>query len=175
MHACFLNQETIYIPEEKKVEERLILPEKQKEVIRQITLGIDEVDESIRAMAVEDVVSTLENGHPLNRVFTNEDGEVIGYIACEDFVPHEVYVKYFGTTGQTGRNLLREIPAFLDYTKQKGYTKITFHGWNGRLNHILERYGFKRIRTDSMAGFSADFYEKPLVEEKPRENIEKDW
>ena len=160
---------TIYQLEKNK--ERLVLTNEQKEAVRNITLDIEEVDESIRLMAVDDVAHTLENGHPLNRVITDPKGNTTGYIACEDFVPHEAYVKYFGTTGQIGRNLFQEIPAFFEYAKQQGYTKLNFHGWNDRLNHVLEHFGFQRLRTDEMGGFSADFYEKTLIEQKTSEVV----
>ncbi|EKE20549.1 MAG: hypothetical protein ACD_7C00533G0006 [uncultured bacterium] len=106
---------TLYQPEKKK--EPLVLTAEQKESIRNITLGIEEVDESIRMMAVDNVAKTIENGHPLNRIITDKEGEISGYIACEDFVPHEAYIKYFGTSGQVGRNLLQEVPAFFEYAK----------------------------------------------------------
>ncbi len=163
---------TLYTPE--KTKEHLTLSEDQRGTVRAITLGIEEVDETIRSLALEDVVSTLENGHPLNRIIADKKGETIGYIACEDFVPHEAYIKFFGTTGHTGRSLLKEIPAFLEYAEQQGYTKLNFHGWNERLNHILERYGFQRIRTDNMAGFSADFFEKAIGPQRSGEDIEKE-
>lgn len=136
-----------------------------------ITRSIDEVDELVRELAIDDVVSTLENGHPLNRLITTPEGELVGYIACEDFMPHEAYIKYFGTTGSSGRSLLKEIPAFIQYARQQGYTKLNFHGWNNRLNHILERYGFQRIRTDAAAGFNVDYFELPLVEQKTSDQV----
>lgn len=162
------NPRTIYQPE--KAKEHLVLTEEQKDAVRNIALGIDEVD-SIRLTAVDDVAHTLENGHLLNRVIADQEGKTAGFIACEDFVPHEAYIKYFGTTGQAGRNLFQEIPAFFEYAKQQGYTKLNFHGWNDRLNHVLEHFGFKRLRTDEMGGFSADFYEKTLVEQKTSESV----
>ncbi len=59
--------EKLYTPEKKK--EHLALNEHEKESVNNITLGISEVDDNIKSMAVEsgDVVNTLENGHPLNR------------------------------------------------------------------------------------------------------------
>ncbi len=162
---------TVYPSETGEKTEHLELSEEDKNTIRAITLGIEEVDPEIRELAVEDVINTLENGHPLNKIISGKEGEVAGYIAFEDFLPHEAYIKYLGTTGQTGRSLLREIPAFLEFVKQQGYTKLNFHGWNSRLNHILERYGFKRLRTDNMGEFSVDFYEKSLIEEKPPEEL----
>lgn len=161
--------QTIYQPEKKK--EHLVLTKEQKETVRNITLGIEEVDEAIRLLAVDDVVATLENGHPLNRIVTNQEGNTVGFIACEDFVSHEAYIKYFGTSGQAGRNLFQEIPAFFEYAKQQGYTKLNFHGWNDRLNQALKHFGFERLRTDEMGGFSAGFYEKTLVEQKTSASI----
>lgn len=163
------NPEPIYNINKEK--ESLILTPEQEEAVVNITLGIEEVDQSVREVAVDDVLKTLENGHPLNRLIENNEQETIGYVACEDFVPHEAYIKYFGTDGGTGRNLLREIPAFLEYAKEQGYSKINFDGWNKRLNRILERFGFVRLATESMGEFRVDFYEKSLVEEKSAEEI----
>lgn len=163
---------TIYKAEKPK--EHLVLTDEQKDFIRMTTSNIEEVDDIIKSMAMEDAVKTMENGHPLNRIITDKEGKPSGYIACEDFVPSEAYIKYFGTNKQTGRNLLKEVPAFFEYAKQQGYSKLNFHGWNGRLNRILEHFGFQRIRTDSMNGFSADFYEKSLVEQKTSETINED-
>lgn len=132
---------------EKKEQPRLTLSLEQKESVRDITLGIEEAGEIVRELAVDDVVRTLENGHPLNRLITDEDGAVSGYIACEDFLQREAYIKYLGMTKSTGRNLLVEIPAFLKYARQEGYLALNFHGWNARLNRIMERYGFERLRT----------------------------
>lgn len=142
---------------------RLVLSEQQKGEIRTITESIVEVDKNIRRMAVPDIIHTLENGNSLNRILTDQDGKVTGYIACEDWGPNEGYLKYLGTTRNTGRNLFREIPAFLKFAKEQGYEKLSFHGWNNRLNSILERYGFKHIRDDEMADFKVGFFEKKLI------------
>lgn len=162
---------TIYAPEEKKERPHISLSENQKEAVRRITLGVEEIDETVRQTAQEDVIKTLENGHALNRLIEDMEGNIAGYIACEDFVPKEAYIKYFATTGGTGRDILKEIPAFLEYAAKEGYIKLNFHGWNERLNHVMERYGFKRIRTDSWADLKADFYEKDLVQAKTSEQI----
>lgn len=147
-----------------EIGKRIILNESQKDAIRSITLSIEEVDKEIRSAAIPDVIKTLESGHPLNRLITDINGEITGYIACMDFSPHEAYIKYLGTTKQTGRNLLREIPSFIEYAQKAGYTKLSFHGWNDRLNHILTRYGFKQIRTDELLTFQIGFYEKTLTQ-----------
>ena len=159
------------------VENRSIeLTIEQKEAVRDITLSIGEVDRNIREMAVDNVIDTLENGHPLNRIIEDKEGNTISYIACENFVPNEAYIKYFGTTSTSGRNLLREIPAFLEYAKEQGYAKINFHGWNDRLNHIMERYGFSRKGVGHMGEFSVDYYEVALggIEQKTQEEISKE-
>ena len=156
---------------EEKTDQPLTLSQDQERAVHNITLGIEEVDETVREMAVLDVAKTLENGHPLNRLIENEEKKTIGYVACEDFVPREAYIKYFGFSGETGRNFFREMPAFFEYAKQHGYTKLNFHGWNNKLNHVLERFGFERLRTDTMGEFSADFYEKSLVEQKTSEEV----
>lgn len=164
--------DTLYSPEQESG--RLSLSPEQKEAVQQITLGVEEVDEAIRSLATEDVITTLENGHSLNRLMTDKAGGISGYVACEDFVPQEAYIKYLATTKQTGRELLQEIPAFLEFAKQQGYTKLNFHGWNERLNKALERYGFERVRTDKMADFSVDFYEKVLAARKTPEKVEEE-
>jgi hypothetical protein len=166
------SSEPIYSIENREGKETALrLTDEQKETVRRITLGIEEVDETARRMAEEDVIRTLQNGHPLNRLITNKEGEIVGYVACEDFVPKEAYIKYLGTAGGTGRDLLKEIPAFLEYAKRRGYLKLNFHGWNKRLNRVMERYGFKRIRTDQWGGREADFYEKTIAEPKTEKQI----
>lgn len=104
--------EKIYTPEKQK--QHLGLTEEQRKAVRSIIMGIEEVDETIRAMTVEDVIRTLENGHPLNRIITGPEGKTQNFIACEDFIPNEAYIKYFCTTGLTGRSLFLELPAFLN-------------------------------------------------------------
>lgn len=166
----------LYNPERAKEEQKsqLELTPEQESAIRAITLGIEEVDPTVREMAVDDVIETLQNGHPLNRLIEGKEGDLQGYIACEDFVSHEAYVKYLGGSGTSGRNLFKEFPAFLAYAKEHGYTKINFHGWNDRLNKALERFGFHRIRTDEMGDLAVDFYEIELQPKKTEEEISKE-
>ncbi len=154
--------------------DHIVLTSEQKQQINQLTLGLPHIDESILEMVVEqnDVIKTLQNGHPLNKLITNNEGNLTGYIACEDFIPHEAYIKYLGTDGNSGRNLLSELPAFFDYAKSHGYIKLNFHGWNDRLNTILTRYGFEKLRTDSMGSLNADFYQKILLPNKTDEQVQ---
>lgn len=131
----------------------------QKREIAEITMGITEVDFDLRRDAIEDIFYTLENGNPLNRIIV-EEGRVSGYVACEDVDTNEVYVKYFGTNRKTGRDILREFATFLDYAERSGYKKISFHGWNCRLNRVLERFGFQKINDTNLIG--APYYEIQL-------------
>lgn len=155
------NQEILYHPEKKL--SPLALTSAQKEAINAITMSIEEVAREVREQYRSDVIETLQNGHPLNRLITDVGGQVKGYIACEDLVEdHEAYVKYFGTTRDTGRSLIREVLPFLRFAKEQGYDKISFHGWNKRLNRILERYGFEPVRKDMFGSEPINFYEKTL-------------
>ena len=170
-----MEKQPIYSPEqERSRDSRIELSDEQKEQIRNITLGVETVDPAVLEMATDDAVDTLQNNHPLNRLLEDDKGELIGYIACEDFIPHEAYIKYLATSGGTGRNFLREVPVFLKYAKEQGYTKINFHGWNDRLNKVLERFGFTRLRTDTMGDLSADFYEIELAPVKTSEQVEQE-
>ena len=60
----------------------------------------------------------------------------------------------------------------MKFAEKEGYLALNFHGWNARLNRIMERYGFERLRTDTRNGLSADYYEKRLGEQKSSEEIE---
>jgi hypothetical protein len=141
-----------------------------------MTSGVERVDPQLPELAAvnNDVIKTLENGQVLNRIIRGLQGEVLGYIACEEFVPHEAYIKYFATNGETGRDLATEIPALFWYAKERGYTKLNFHGWNKRLNDVLvERFGFELISTDRQGSLRAHFYEKNLGEEQTGEEDDK--
>ncbi len=149
----------------------IILTDSQKQAVRDITLGIAQVDERVRIAAQEDVIATLQNGNPLNRLFQDENGKVKGYMACQDFGEGQAYLKYFGTlTGSTDRNLLRKISAFLDFARESGYKRLSFHGWNDRLNQVMvRRFGFNRIRRDTYGDLGADFFEVDLTNNTPSE------
>lgn len=77
--------EKVYSLENKEAG-RIELSPEQETAIRNITLGLEEVDPAVIEMAVDDVVATLNNGHLLNRLITAEDGKLCGYVACEDFI-----------------------------------------------------------------------------------------
>lgn len=158
-----------HIPQNQSevVSQPLVLTPEQKQTIKNITRSIDDVvAPEIIELSLDDVIKTLENKHPLNQIIKNDQDTIVGYIACEDFIPHEAYIKYLSTQGIAGRNMIHEINTFLETAKQNGYHKLNFHGWNNRLNTILERFGFQKIRTDNMGAYGVDFYEKNLVTEQ---------
>jgi hypothetical protein len=130
--------------------------------IQEITTNTDVVPEEIRGMARPDILDTIQNNHPLNKVWRDERGEITGYLAFEDFKAKEAYVTYFSTNGQTRESVFAFIPKLIDKAKSLGYQKIGFHGFNNRLNKVSSRFGFERQRTDTIAGFSADYYEFDL-------------
>lgn len=165
--------ESISNNKNEAISESLVLTPQEKETIKNITRGIDDiVAPEIIELSLDDVIQTLENKHPLNQLIKNEQGKITGYVACEDFFPKEAYIKYLSTTGLEGKNVIKEINTFLETAKQNGYQKLNFHGWNNRLNTILGRFGFERIRTDTMGGYGVNFYEKNLVTEQETSQLQ---
>ncbi len=167
------SEQPVYTP--KKETKSLVLTSEQKTAVSRITQNITTVDASVLAMAQNDIITTLQNGHPLNRLITNHGGEVTGYIACADDMsefgmhlePDTAYIKYFGTNEQSGRSAFAEIPPFLRAAREHGYRKLAFHGWNDRLNDIMvRRYGFNEAGAVSFNGNAIKLYEKDLEAEQ---------
>ncbi|MFA7252859.1 MAG: hypothetical protein WC027_03310, partial [Candidatus Paceibacterota bacterium] len=138
------------------------------EKVNSITALAETVPEEIRTKASTDIIRTIQNGHPLNRLWRNEQGELIGYLAFEDFEPNEAYIKYFSTEGLKEENPFRAISGLIEKARSLGYKKLHFHGFNPILNHILEHFGFRRTHSDSAGGHEVDHLELKLVEEKPK-------
>jgi hypothetical protein len=111
------------------------------------------VDDTVKDLAVEDVLATLRNGHPLNRIITSPEGKIEGYNAREDFIPHEAYINYLSTNKAMGCNLLSEIPTFIDYARNEGYTRLHFHGWNTPSIVFLSAMDFIAYAPTSPMGF----------------------
>ena len=149
------------------------LSSQDEEKIKQITTGVDAVPEEVRQRATHDIIKSLKNNHKLNKIWRNEEGEIVGYLAFEDFKPDEAYAKYFGTEGDTKENPFSFIPELFNKAKKEGYKKIHFHGWNSRLNKVLEHFGFIRTHTDKQGSLSADHFEIKLNEEKNEKLEEK--
>jgi len=68
-------------PLSRKTFPSIALTPEQPEVIRTLTLQIEEVDDTVKKLAVDDVLATLRNGHPLNRIITSPEGKIEAYIA----------------------------------------------------------------------------------------------
>jgi len=143
------------------------------EKIKQITTGVDVIPDEVKERASSDVVESLKGSHPLNKIWRNEKGEITGYLAFEDFTKDEAYAKYFATEGTTSENPFSMIPGLIDKAKELGYKKIHFHGWNSRLNKVLEHFGFIRTHTDKWGEYSTDHFELKLEEQNNEDLNEK--
>ena len=158
--------ESINVPNQTEL---IVLTDQEIEKIKKITTGVNVIPEEIRERASLDAIETLQNNHPLNKIWKNEQGEITGYLAFEDFAEHEAYAKYFASEGLQGENAFSSIPELINQAKTLGYTKIHFHGWNERLNKVLSHFGFIKTHTDRHGEHSADHFELKLEEEtKPK-------
>ena len=170
-HPLHIKNPEIQKSEEvQKSVEKSELSNSDIEQIEELTSNTDTVPEEIRAGASQDVLETIQNNHPLNKVWRDENENIIGYLAFKDFKENEAYIKYFSTDGKTGESAFKFIPELIDNAKTLGYKKIGFHGFNKRLNKVSSRFGFERQRTDTHGGISADYYEFDL---NKTENSEK--
>jgi hypothetical protein len=163
-------QETPQTPEIPKL---IKLSQEDIAKIKQITTGVDVIPDEVKERASSDIIESLGGNHPLNKIWRNEQGNITGYLAFEDFAPGEAYAKYFATDGTTSENPFSMIPDLVEQAKDLGYKKIHFHGWNTRLNKVLEHFGFIRTHTEKWGQYSADHFELRLVEEKNQELEEK--
>jgi hypothetical protein len=135
--------------------------------IAHITNSSDTIPLEIREQASTDIIKTLENNHPLNKIWRDDEGKIIGYLGFEDFSPNEAYAKYLATEGLAGENPFSTIPDLIEQAKELGYTKIHFHGFNKRLNKVLTHFGFKKTGTDVSGEYRADHFEIKLEPEQP--------
>lgn len=145
----------------------------EQDSIRNLTRGIDHVvDTEIIEQALDDVIDTLQNGHPLNTLIINNNQEISGYLACQDFEEKVAYLKYMASNESGDISFFKEIASLLQKAQENKYHKITFHGWNKDLNDILaKRYDFVKVRTDSINGTSVDYFEKNLMtKQTPSQN-----
>ena len=150
--------------------------------ISTINDATDAVPSDIVEQASPDIIKTLENGHPLNKIWRDEEGKIIGYLAFEDFSPNEAYAKYLATDGLDVNKPFFLIPEIINQAKELGYTRIHFHGFNKKLNKVLTHFGFQMIGTDVSGEHRADHFELKLtvdrpetVEQKTREAFEQKY
>ena len=141
--------------------------------ISHITNATDVIPQEIRERASADIIKTLENNHPLNKIWRDEEGKIVGYLAFEDFSPHEAYAKYLATEGLTAESPFSLIPELIENAKNLGYTKIHFHGFNKRLNKVLTHFGFQKIGTDVSGSYQIDHFELKIGGDQPEEAEQK--
>ena len=155
----------VYSPEDPH--QRIVLTPEQKEAVQKLLFEIVEAPVAVREREKENVPKVLENGNPLNRLIFDSEDKIVGFIACRGFINQRtgdrtLFVHALGSVRNTGRDLFKEIPAFLEQVKKYGYKEIAFYGWNQRLNHILERCGFKKDGTRKVEGYEVDSFKKVL-------------
>jgi len=155
-----------------------VLNQSDIDSINHITNTSDVIPQEIREQASADIIKTLENNHPLNKIWRDDEGKVIGYLAFEDFSLNEAYAKYLATEGLTNESPFSLIPDLIKQAKDLGYSKIHFHGFNKKLNKALSRFGFQKIGTDVHGEFQADHFELKLDGDKPEsaeQKIRESW
>lgn len=134
--------------------------------IKHVTDSSDVIPQEIREQASADIIKTLENNHSLNKIWRDGDGQIIGYLAFEDFAPHEAYVKYLATEGLTTESPFTIVPDLISKAKELGYNKIHFHGFNKRLNKVLTHFGFVKTGTAVSGEYHVDHFELNIESEK---------
>ncbi len=146
------------------------LSDDDKNKIKEIALGIGDVPEDLRMVALSDLLERLEsNSHPLNKIYRNENGEISLFVVFDDQQFEKGYIKYFGTDNKSGLSAFVEIPALLDEAREKGYEQLSFHGWNKRLNKILTRFGFEKKGSENWNGEEVDYYVLDLKKDEKQE------
>jgi len=131
------------------------------EEIRRINESIYEVDSVLLAYSLPEILHRLQHEqNGLTRVIRDGEGKVAGFFVVDTGKGEEAYVKYFGTNRKLGAGaLLRELHSLLDDTREAGYRRVSFHGWNDRFNEMLERrFGFQKVGEHLIAGHPTPFY-----------------
>ena len=135
-----------------------------------------------------DLISNLEEGHPMNRIIRSLDGNgqiikdspINAFLGCMDIYEGEekptLYIKYLFSNNESVKDLRTEVKKLMRKAKKEGYQKITFNGFNDRLNQFAERIGFRLVEENSYAPrYEIDLTdEKQIVYEQTRHYLETD-
>ena len=115
-----------------------------KERIQELNAGIDTVPAHIVQGSFGDIVHEIEQGHKMNRLVRDKDGNISAYLVTEERSSEEIYIKYLRSDNSTIRSIAHEIAKFIKKAKKEHYKKISFDGFNDRLNDLLiTKYGFQ--------------------------------
>ena len=120
------------------------LSEGDKERIQKLNAGIDTVPAYIVQGSFDDIVHEIEQGHKMNRLVRDKDGNISAYLVTEEKSKDEIYIKYLRSDSSTIRSIVHEITKFIKKAKKEHYKRISFDGFNDRLNNLLiTKYGFQ--------------------------------
>jgi len=164
-----MHEGKVFNTAQQEEQELITLSEADKKQITKITLGIENVPDDLKDIALSDLVSKLEtSNHPLNKIYRNEKGDIAMYVVFDDEF-EKGYIKYFGTDKNSSLSIFREIPALLEEARKKGYKQLSFHGWNKDLNRVLTRFGFTKAGTENWDGERVDYYKIDLKQKEKGE------
>jgi hypothetical protein len=83
--------------------------------------------------------------NPFTRIFRDSRGHITGFIACH-VLPigfPTLYIDCLAASAETGLQFT-DISRLLQTCRECGLTRVSFHGYNTRLNQIMvKRYGFQ--------------------------------
>jgi hypothetical protein len=120
------------------------LSEGDKARIQELNAGIDTVPTHIVQGSFDDIVHEIERGNKMNRLVRDKDGNISAYLVTEERSSEEIYIKYLRSDSSTIRSIAHEITKFIKKAKKEHYKKISFDGFNDRLNDLLvTKYGFQ--------------------------------
>lgn len=150
-------------PEESESRKRVQLSDIDITRIHEINSRIVSISPEVIEASEDDIIVSLENGHPLNRLIRNDEGQVSAYMACVDSNDNqEVHVKYLASDG-TIADFNAETEKLFKRAKKLGYEKISFNGANPVLNRFLIRKGF--VRANDQSNNPWERYEKFITNE----------
>ena len=155
--------------QETKYEPRRLSAEDEARIL-ELNSTIDTVPQNLVQMSNTDVIASIKMGHQMNRLIRNEEGIIGAYLVCTDDIDGDLYVKYLFSNVETVKNLRKEIYKFINKARKDGYKKISFNGFNERLNSLLGRFGFKSDDNQRGALFTLDLENQEVG--KPRAYIE---
>ena len=139
-----LSMNSLWVVENIQKRAKHTLSEGDKERIQELNAGIDTVPAHIVQGSFDDIVHEIEQGHKMNRLVRDKDGNISAYLVTEERSSEEIYIKYLRSDSSTIRSIVHEITKFIKKAKKEHYKKISFDGFNDRLNDLLiTKYGFQ--------------------------------
>ena len=139
-----LSMNSLWVVENIQKRAKHALSEGDKARIQELNAGIDTVPAHIIQGSFDDIVHEIERGNKMNRLVRDKDGNISAYLVTEERSSEEIYIKYLRSDSSTIRSIAHEITKFIKKAKKEHYKKISFDGFNDRLNDLLvTKYGFQ--------------------------------